>query len=98
MTPNQSRRSQPMAIPHSGVDVSRAAVVGSSSRGANFLRRLQRSAHGWEWLSETLDGCTEQWWLDCKEGLRLKRAIEGVGNERASVDARKDFSAKGTMG
>jgi hypothetical protein len=57
-------------------------AAGEVKPSAYFLRRLQRSSHGWEWLSVTLDGCTEQWWLDCKEGLKLKRAIEGIRDGR----------------
>jgi hypothetical protein len=53
---------------------------GEVKPSAYFFRRLLRSPHGWEWLSIAMDGSQEQWWLDCKQGLKLKRAIEGISN------------------
>lgn len=49
---------------------------------AYFLRALLRGEDGWTWLCICMDGCKAKWWLEVKQAVAIKRAIEGAGNER----------------
>lgn len=45
---------------------------------AYFLRRLLRGRHGRQWLNATMDGCTEQWWLDHQRADRIVAQIDAL--------------------
>jgi hypothetical protein len=46
-----------------------------------FLRRLQRSKHGEQWLNATMDGCTEQWWIDWQTARALCAQFQIIKRE-----------------
>jgi hypothetical protein len=61
-------------------------VTGESRAPHRFLRAMLLSDQGELFLRILMRGCQEEWWLEFEEALnfkdelKLKRAIEGVGN------------------
>lgn len=50
----------------------------------HMLRTLIYPDTGEPWFWAFMAPCQAQWWLDIKHAVAIKRAIDGVGNGRAS--------------
>lgn len=45
---------------------------------AYFLRRLQRSEYGWQWLCAVMDGASPQWWRELQQDRDLARSVRAA--------------------